>query len=564
MGREGQFDLRLADSTSVINTPETETDDKTSQIEMKTTANSHPTKLLKTVSVKLLQLLSITTSIYGDKIERSALFNVSSTFQYLLESKATLSRMGLQKMSLFAILRALAQPQHLAIQFTSTTWLKLFMDIIRAPAVNDYDFYKKIQCIRLLKKNLSFWCKAQATDVEPTIVSLFGTLGQISVFCPNDMSLLHNKANFKSRELTSASHSGTIAEELISLLRKLHSLPLWNKAINAFIEQRICLAAEIFSQKCETDRVERMNQTGSVNDLEKSLIIAALLTIGGFDPRPRIGLRLKNHDLNKIEGTITSFTHRGKVEVTLESETPEPFQGKKKITIHEAVVTADVTSFGLKHISLNEVLLNSLMMLLSGPGEWKNVAIKGVNIPLLRAQQLHFSALNATTKFFSQQNVLRKILQQRCPREVAPVPEKKASKRTRPDVVGSLFGEEPWKDGGDSSETENSTDVSVATNDELLFQSMLSRAIQPNPLRTIYSYDELMLAAVNVIQDLCAHLYVSNLSSATSKTGLGSPSRNDNQYILQPTMVHGEPVYNSTVSEVLSNEFLDCFSNLNI
>lgn len=549
MGRENQYDLRLADNVSVIDSPDTETEDKTSQIEIRTTANSHPTKLLKSVSIKLLQLLAITTSIHGDKIERSALFNISALFRHLLESKARLTQLGLHKMCLFAVLRSLAQPQHLAIFFTTPTWMKLYLEIVNNTVVSDYDLYKKIQCIRLLKINLVCWGRDQAMFVQQTIVSLFAALGHMAVSCPNDMSLLHNKANFKSRELISASHSGTIAEELISLLRKLHSLPLWNKAINAFIEQKICVAADIFAQKCDSERMSLVNQCGVVGDAEKALVMGALLTIGGYDPRPRIGLRLKTIESNKLDGTITAFTQRGKVEITLDNEPTaiDYMQAKKKVSMVMAASAADFTQFNLKHMPLNEVLLNSLMLLLSGPGEWRNTAIKGVNVALLRAQQLHFSAMNATTRLFAQQSLLRKILQQRGPREVvatAVVQQKSIGGKQKQEAA--LLGDDTWKEL-DTPDSEPNADEATPpppvndahdAHDNLLFQSMLARAIQPNPLKTIYAYDELVLAAVNVLQDLSAHIYVNNY------TACGATKFNQHQ-ILQPTMVHGVPIYNS-------------------
>lgn len=47
MGKEGQYDLKLADcvSSSIIS-PDTETEDETSLTEMHLNGSSHPTKLL--------------------------------------------------------------------------------------------------------------------------------------------------------------------------------------------------------------------------------------------------------------------------------------------------------------------------------------------------------------------------------------------------------------------------------------------------------------------------------------------------------------------------------------
>ena len=45
-----------------------------------------------------------------------------------------------------------------------------------------------------------------------------------------------------------ASHSSTIAEECIKLLRLLHRLPAWNKKINEFICLKMSLLNEIISE----------------------------------------------------------------------------------------------------------------------------------------------------------------------------------------------------------------------------------------------------------------------------------------------------------------------------
>jgi hypothetical protein len=45
-----------------------------------------------------------------------------------------------------------------------------------------------------------------------------------------------------------ASHSSTAAEECIALLRSLHSLPLWNQALNHIIGNKLAVAGDLLTE----------------------------------------------------------------------------------------------------------------------------------------------------------------------------------------------------------------------------------------------------------------------------------------------------------------------------
>lgn len=585
MGKEGQYDLRLADCISTIITPDTETEDDASLIDMQLTGNSHPTKLLKNASMKMLKLIAVNVGLYGDQIERCAIANIASMFRSLLASKTGVTTLGLEHWTTLGFLRAIAQPQQLAKLLTSPIWLKLHIDMINSPITTEQDVYKKVHSIRLLHATLIHWDDADADRVEKLVEKLFECLGRIVLYCPNDLSMLHGSVDVKSRVLLSASHSGTIAEELITLLRKLHVTPLWNNAISSYISQKLCIAAELFSESTEADNDHDAMVRTANSDNEKSYVVAALNTIGGCDPRPRVGVQIQSDVLG--EGTVTTFTNKGKALIGygIASNHSPNFPEKKKISVNAAASCAAVVPFNMNRLPLNEMLLNALTVLIYGPGEWRSKATVDVN--LLRMQQIHLSTLSATSNLFKHQSWLRKILRQRCPgisryssdesiseNELIPnaaetmvttttakienlADEKKSTPEVNRKVEANISSsgdigagiENEYGSGGDEEHEK------IRADNELLIQNILARATQTNPLKSIYTYAELSLAALNLSQQLAANLYAEhNNAYFTSIAGTSTSSCSHTTAAkpppIQPTLIHGVPIYNETVRRI--------------
>lgn len=132
MGKEGQYDLRLADCASSIISPDTETEEDTSLTEIQLTGCSHPTKLLKNASMKMLKIIAVSIALYGDQIEKNALANVCSMFRTLLASKPGVTNLGLEYWTTLGFLRAIAQPKQMSKLLTTPTWLKLCVDILNS------------------------------------------------------------------------------------------------------------------------------------------------------------------------------------------------------------------------------------------------------------------------------------------------------------------------------------------------------------------------------------------------------------------------------------------------
>lgn len=513
MGKEGQYDLRLADSTSAIVTPDTETEEDVSLVEQQLCGNSHPTKLLKNACAKMLKIIAISVGQHADNMEKSAVNRMASMFRCLLSSKIGFLNLGLEHWTTLGFLRAISTTKSLSKYLTAPVWTALHMTIMNAPTSCEQDVYKKVQCLRLLQVTLINWDDADSERMPKLIEMLFMCLGKVSLYCPNDLSLVQNPADIKARVLLGASHSGTVAEELIVLLRKLHTLPLWNVPINTFLSQKLCAATEIL----------RDIETDTVLDGEKAFVVAALNVIGGYDPRPRIGLSLTHEG---VRGTITSFTPKGKAIISMHNS-PKI----KKLSISAAKESIDAGAFSLSRLPLNEMLLNSWSVHLYGPPEWKTNVVGNINVPLLCAQQIHLASLNATCVLFRHQSALRKILRQR-----SPGLSKYSSNESVNDQMESNRDENvsPKRKADMSSSDDSQPET------ELLIQAILSRATQTNPIKSNYTYAELALAALNVSQLLASHFHTETNASQTIMSRPVPPP-------VQPTLIHGVPIYNDGV-----------------
>ncbi|XP_065082582.1 probable E3 ubiquitin-protein ligase HERC2 [Ochlerotatus camptorhynchus] len=505
MGKEGQYDLRLADSALKALSPDKDSE-KEDFIDHHLYSESHPTKLLRNVCIKTLQMIFASVGIHADRMQENSLRSVASMFRAILTNRITYYNFGMEQWTTIGFLRAISSSKALSKHLTSPVWVDLAFEILNSAITCKKDVYKKLHCLRLLQSTLINWTNEEADRVDDIIFKLFEVLGTITLYCPNDLSLLNNSADIKSRVLYSASHTGTIAEEIIVLIRKLHTLPLWNENINSFIAQKLCLVADVLLVS-ELD----INFEG-----EKASIMGTLCTIGGCDSRPRLGLNLT---LDGVRGTISRMTKKGKVVMNVHA-----LAETKKIPIFKVSECADIGAFSLSKLTINEMLLNSWAVLFYGIGQTPMNVVNNISTHLLQTQQINFSALKATKVLFRHQNLLRKILRQRSPGITRSCSKDSVSDRdTSPE------------EGKTRSESNTSDESQTFT--ELLIQTILLRATQPSPLKACYSFLEMELAALNISQMLASHVH----------NELNAPSNSNKRAfpISQPTMIHGVPIYNN-------------------
>lgn len=516
MGKEGQYDLQLADSSFKIITPDRESDKENEMFESKLQQNEiHPTKLLKNACIKLLQMVSTSVGVHGDKIQSDAVRVFVTMFYSILTQRNNHSlNIGLDAWRSIAFLRGILKSHNVSKHITTDLWIKLYFEVLRSPTQSEKDIYKKVQCIRLLQATLTQWNDDDLNRIESIINQLFDLLGNISMDCPSDSSLTQLPIGIKTKVVSSASHSGTVAEELISLLRKLHTLPLWNESINNFISQKMCFAADMF---IDTERDSNVYS-------EKVNVVAALNTIGGFDPRPRIGMDVV---YDSVKCSISRMTRNGTVILSVHGSNET-----KNISFAKIQKLVEQGIFSLSKLSLNEMLLNSLAVLMYGMNfEKTNMESSGFDLSMLNYQQIQLASLRATQVLFRHQSLLKTILRQRSPGIAKYSSDDSMSDDSKNTKV----------DDNDEKKPESLTSGEPSKQD-LLVQSLLGRAILSSPLKACYSQAEMEIAALAICQTLSAH-FKNNVPVSQVKF----------QVVKQATMIHGVPVYNESAQEASNN-----------
>ncbi|MPC50772.1 E3 ubiquitin-protein ligase HERC2 [Portunus trituberculatus] len=85
-----------------------------------------------------------------------------------------------------------------------------------------------------------------------------------------------------------STHSSTVSEAIVSLVRTLHALPVWNSVINEAIVERLGLVAQLLSDLSQFQFKVDDCHPGSLA-CQATGIAASLAIIGGIDVRPRLG-----------------------------------------------------------------------------------------------------------------------------------------------------------------------------------------------------------------------------------------------------------------------------------
>lgn len=145
-------------------------------------------------------------------------------------------------------------------------------------------------------------------EIQPLLEKLLYILGKITLTCCYDVG---NKPlpDSKTLVLLTQSHSNTLAQEIINLLRTLHGLVGWNQVLNAILLQKLNLAAYFLS-----DTYLMSNSADGSLSEQQYLVMACLNLVGAYDSRPRVGAIA---ELEAGFGTINRVTQKGKLCIQL-------------------------------------------------------------------------------------------------------------------------------------------------------------------------------------------------------------------------------------------------------
>ncbi|KAJ8962033.1 hypothetical protein NQ314_005815 [Rhamnusium bicolor] len=416
-------------------------------------------KLLRDSSINFLRNIAISAGLSKNNLHPNTLHGLSSLFCTALNSNCS-------EWCNLTLVRSICHTQQLCRAFSTKPWIKMLLGFLAPPSNiggNELNLPKQILTIRLLQTVLQLW-DMDNPEISPLLEKLLNILGKIVLTCSYDTG---NKplSTTKSLVLLTQSHSSTLAQEIINLLRILHGLLGWNQILNAMLVQKLNLAAYFLSDACLTT----MLNDGPTSDQQHYMVVACLNVIGAWDVRPRIGAVA---EIDSNQGTVIRVTPKGKLCVQIHD-----IGEIKKVPI-SSLKLLGATEFNFDRMLLSENFIktwaNLLLIRHNSLNSHERKSYHGqVNLAYLRTQQNILCALNATRVLHTSQYKLRKVLKH-------PV------------------------NGMDQSQEQQSIEEELNQQPILLIQKLLSKATQPSPLKPGFNLQEMQLAGLNLSQYLAA------------------------------------------------------------
>ncbi|TKS74835.1 E3 ubiquitin-protein ligase HERC2 [Collichthys lucidus] len=491
MGKEGKYDLKLAEPPPAAQPPteDSDTEDDTEGELME--KSSHPTAMMLTSTVNLLKTLSLSAGIYAEVLQTDATRTLCGLLRMLVESGANdksgchshrlVSREQHRSWCTLGFIRSIALMPQMCSTLSTSAWISLLIRIVEG--------HQSFNAITLQRQAvLPSWDKTERSqDMKFLVEKLFNFLGSLLSTCSSDLPLLREGSlrRRKSRPQASltATHSSTLAEEIVSVLRTLHSLGQWNSMINDYINTQLSSIGDVMAG-CQSEACFLEEYFPDSDGPRVGSLMAVLAVIGGIDGRLRLGGQVIHEEHG--EGTVTRITPKGRITVQFHE------MRTCRVCLLSHLKPLPAVTFSVQNLPFTEPMLAVWAQLVSLAGSklekqrMKKSLSRGltadqVDIHLLRCQQLRLYILKAARALLSHQDKLRQILSQPAVVDIGPNPSEDPV-ASSPDV-GDLSPEGPLPP-------------------LILLQQLLSAATQPSPIKAIFDRQEMEAAALAVCQYL--------------------------------------------------------------
>ncbi|XP_023810269.2 E3 ubiquitin-protein ligase HERC2 isoform X5 [Oryzias latipes] len=499
MGKEGKYDLKLADpppaAQPITEDSDTEDDTEADLVEK----SGHPTAMMLTSTVNLLKTLSLSAGIYADVLQSDATWTLCGLLRMLVESGANdksgchshrrVSQEQHRSWCTLGFIRSIALKPQICGTLSTSAWISLLVQIVEGhQSFNAITLQRQILVLRLLQAVLPSWDKTERSqDMKFLVEKLFSFLGSLLSTCSSDLPLLREGSSRrrKSRPQASltATHSSTLAEEIVGVLRTLHSLGQWNSLINDYINSQLSSIGDVMAG-CQSESCFLEDFFPDTEGPRVGSLMAVLAVIGGIDGRLRLGGPVIHEEYG--EGTVTRITPKGRITVQFHE------MRTCRVCLLSQLKPLPAVPFCVQNLPFTEPMLAVWAQLVSLAGSklekrgMKKSLSRGltadqVDIHLLRCQQLRLYILKAGRALLCYQDKLRQILSQPAVADIGPSP-------TEDPVVAS-------PDVGDLSPEGPLPPL-------ILLQQLLSAATQPSPIKAIFDRQEMEAAALAVCQYL--------------------------------------------------------------
>ncbi|CAL1297267.1 unnamed protein product [Larinioides sclopetarius] len=516
MGKEGKYDLKLADPLPLPQ-QESSSDSEDDDTSADGSQVCQPVLLLHNSCLLLLKNVSLYMGLYANNVPKPAVNSLSGLLRSILNTvygdiqtpRSAANWLALEQHKEWASLsfiRATACSSAMCQALSTPSWINLLMKIIAAPQLlSGTQLITKVQALRLLKTILSTWSLTYSTErFRHTVEQFFDLLGSVLLSCYKDPTLhpieYPHKGKWEMRPKVSltASHCSTLAEEYVSVLRHLHSLPAWKTYISRFIAEYLQLFIEIFTQP--------LDMLDNILMKKYSLCLAALAVLGGVDRRVRLGGLVSIDD--EETSTVTKITPIGKIHL----HSQDKKTSTKKLLSQITVVPA--SKFHLDDELASDKMLDvwaSLLALAVGDEsciENKSktdqqpsviVTPSGINKCFLHQQYFHLHLMKAIRVLFGNQHYFHKVMTRTLHLNYA----------SNNSIVTLLTASQ--KGNGESVDS------------PLLLQYLMSAASQPSLLKPLFTWEEIEASALALSQYLMSVLTLPP-SSLVKESRVSSPS----------------------------------------
>ncbi|TSK42064.1 E3 ubiquitin-protein ligase HERC2 [Bagarius yarrelli] len=471
MGKEGKYDLKLAEPPPATQPP-TEDSDTEDDIEGEVLEKStHPTAIMKSSTVNLLKILALSSGIYAEVMQSEAVRTLCGLLRMLVDSGINdqsgcsshrlVSREQHRSWCTLGFIRSVALMPQMCSTLSSSAWINLLVRIVEGhQSFTAVTLQRQILALRLLQAVLPSWDKTERSqDMKFLVEKLFGFLGSLLSTCSSDLPLLREGflRRRKSRPQVSltATHSSTLAEEIVSVLRTLHSLHQWNGLINEYINYQLCGIGDVMAGRV-TEAALVEEYLPSADAPAVGSLMAVLAVIGGVDGRLRLGGQVIHEEFG--EGTVTRITPKGRITVQFyEMRTC-------RVCLLSQLKPLPVIAFSVQNLPFTEPMLTIWAQLVNLAGSKLEKQPDQVDVHLLRCQQLRLYILKAARALFHHQDKLRQILSQPAVLESIPTPAEEQVVSS-PDVVCQFLAVESTHPSSplfeDSSSSEATTPLTV-------------------------------------------------------------------------------------------------------
>ncbi|CAG7818352.1 unnamed protein product [Allacma fusca] len=484
MGKEGKFDLKLADPpVAPESDSDTESVDEDGIYEV-TSNGKHPTSLIRSSCLQLMRIIAVSVGLNSNLMQTFAVRSFTSLLREIVYVGCTLKEEAKHTEKQFlaceqheewanlGFVRAIALTQRICETLSSKAWINMCLELVEGAEESGIDLPKQILILRVLSSVLPSSCgldyNAKVTLLD-RVAKVIGSRILMAIKDPsieNEEFLQKQDQFLKLTVPMTAPHSSTVVEECITLIRTLHSLRGWHSIINSFLYSKVLQLSQIsFTSLKEAGDDDTV--------MVDNYICASLAIIGGYDFRLRIGGLISIKDSTGIDqsGILCRISPSGKVYAQDDFGVIKRCNLSQLELIQEYPFNSNLFPEMEETLQLWAELLSLSVNKMRAKNFSQQYFSNNVNIILLRRQQEMLLILKATRVLLSNQNQLRKVLKQ------------------------------PYVSSGETK----SHDIDFESSKiDLLLEKVLARATQPSPVKAIFSRKELEEAAVAVSQHLAA------------------------------------------------------------